>query len=235
MAVKTIKTRSGKILKFSSRKKKMGAKTKMIRAPANRSTVNVGLGFPKKLVFTHKYTKTQTVTSTLGLLGTLQFRCNGLYRPDALSGTAQPYYYDQLTALYDHWCVIGSKCTFTVTPSTATTVPSVLAAYVNDDTTVTGTTPDQISESSQGRMVRHLAAANNNIQKFTLKWSARKYFGAAPLANDELKGTITADPIEQSLFVIGVAALGANTVTYMVTTQIEYITVWSELKDIAQS
>lgn len=214
---------------------KKAPRTKRSSVITNRPTVALGLGFPKKLVFTHKYTKTQTVTSTLGLLGTLQFKCNGMFRPDALAGTAQPYYFDQLTALYDHFTVIGSKCTFTVTPSTATTVPSVIAAYVNDDTTVTGTTPDQISESSQGRMVRHLAAANNNIQKFTLKWSARKYFGAAPLANTKLQGDIATDPTELSLFVLGVAALGSNSLTYMVTTQIEYISVWTELKDVAQS
>lgn len=214
----------------------MGSKSQMIKsATFNRGNVVLGQGFPKKMVVTHKYREAFDLTSTTGLLGTYLFRCNGMFDPN-FSGTGhQPMYYDQLTPLYDHFCVIGSKIKLTLTPSTVTTFPSRIVAFVNDDTSVTGTTVDTISEQSQAKQIKQIPAGNNSVIILTLNWSAKKYFGGSVLSNPELQGSAGADPTEQSTYVIAVQAYGANSLSYLVQAEIEYIAVWKELKDVAGS
>jgi len=199
-----------------------------------RTLVATGVGFPRKMLMTHKYSESVGVASTLGVPNSHLWRCNGMFDPNLTGVGGQPLYYDQMAALYDHYVVIGSKIVFTVTPALTTTAASRLTCFINDDTTLTTTTVDAVTEQTQGHKVRIMPAGNNSVVTMTLNWSAKKVFGGSILANTELQGTATSDPSEQSTFAIVVQS-DSTTINYLVNVQITYIAIWKELKDIARS
>lgn len=201
----------------------------------NRSMVPLGLGLPKRILVTHKYREFVTSTSTTGIATVYRFSCNGMFDPNITGTGHQPLYFDQLSAMYNHYTVIGSKATLKLIPTTSTTAATKFAFIINDDTVSTPTTIDGLAEQSKGSSWV-VPAASNNPRTMSKTWSAKKTFGGSVLANDELKGDPTANPAEQSYFQLNFQAADETaTVAFFVEWAIEYIAVWSELKDIAQS
>jgi len=67
-------------------------------------------------------------------------------------------------------------------------------------------------------------------------WSAKKYFGKGVLANTDLQGTATSSPNEQSFYTLYVQSLDLSTsANHWAIVEIQYIAIWKELKDVAQS
>lgn len=201
----------------------------------NKSRVNAGLGFPKQMKMTHRYFDNQAIiTSVPGTIGFIPFRANGMFDPYALLGGHQPYYFDQMSALYNHWVVIGSRIKVKFVPGSDWGRPMMIGLTLQDDTTAF-TSFEQIAEYSQNKhgLMSELITEPYII---TLNYSAKKVFGGSILANDNLRGSASADPTEQSIF--GVYAqptdLAANQ-TVNIQVDIEYIAVWTELKEVLPS
>jgi hypothetical protein len=220
--------------KKTSFKKKATVKTFKRRVAINKPMVNMGLGFPKKLLVTHKYNDLTTGTTNTGVPQKVLWSCNGMFDPYFTGGGHQPYYFDQYSALYDHYCVIASKATIILTPTGTGVVACCAGVFINDDTTTVPTDINTLGELSQGRF-RNFNNQSTPI-KFTLKWSAKKTFGGNVLSNTELQGTIAANPTEQSFYTFWIGAMDqASSQTYVVQVFIEYIAIWKELKEVAQS
>lgn len=191
--------------------------------------VKLGLGFPDKLAISLKYTQVNASSATL--IGTRNFRANGLFDPDITGVGHQPMYFDRLTALYNHFVVLSSTVTFKMVPFATTTPPSYMGCYLNDDATNVPLSVEGFAEQTTGsmRMIPQGATAPVTL---TLTFDTYKVFGGSPLANSELRGSATADPNESSVFTFGIGALdGVSTVNYALHTEIVYNTVWFELKD----
>lgn len=203
--------------------------------PRNLTSVNLGIGFPKRLVATLKYGGTFTITSTNSLAGFYQFSCNGLYDPNITGTGHQPMYFDNLMAVYDHYTVIGSKVTATVVPNSASDGPGAFSIFINDDTTTSaGTFISDVSEQSSGTPITVLPIGQSMPLKVVKTWSAKQTFGGSVLGNDNLQGTASANPLEQSYYQFAyqdLRAAGTSTVTVIVN--IEYTAVFDELKDQA--
>lgn len=199
-----------------------------------RTIVSTGMGFPKKMLMTHKYREIVDVTSTLGVINSHLWRCNGMFDPSFTGTGHQPMYFDQMAVLYDHYVVIGSKIRLSVTPKQAVADSSFICGFVNDDSTITSTSLEAISEATQGKRIIQLPAGNNTVSFINMRWSAKKFFGGSILSNPELQGTAISDPLEQSTFAF-VAQSSGGTITYKVVAEIEYIAVWKELKELASS
>jgi len=214
-------------------KQRWATRNKMAVIPRNR--VTMGKGFPKQLCITHKYHEQVYLTSTSGVLNSYRFACNGMYDPNTTGTGHQPMLFDQLDVLYDHYVVIGAKCTFLYTFSVAGTNPLRVVCFIDDNSTSTGSTIEQLAEYGQSGSVDVLAVGNNKVGKRTLKWSAKKAFGKNFMGKDSLQGTTAANPTELQHFTIGFQSDGISTQTLSIHCSIEYIAVWQELKEIAQS
>jgi len=210
----------------------LGRKKRQVR---NRVSVPVGLGFPKRMVMTHKYC--EQVTLNTGVGGVTQyynFNCNSLYDPNSTGTGHQPLYFDQVASIYDHYVVIGAKMVvrWMKTDGTAS-APTTVGCYINDDTTVTPSFSAGM-EQSQGRH-RVLTAASPKTT-FAMKWSCKKAFGGSILANTELQGTSAANPTEQQYFTIVLQDPEFAAVTATVfTVVIEYDAIFEELKNLDSS
>jgi len=219
----------------ASRYKSVLQRRNQTRYLRNQSMVRTGVGFPKMLKMTQKYVEQVNFqTGSLGALATYSFSCNGMYDPNITGTGHQPMYFDQLGALYDHYCVIASKITVTFTKGdTQTTMPVTVGIYVNDDSTVTPTIFGIMENSLATSAVIH---AGQPTAVCKLGWSAAKYFGKSPLANTELQGTTSGNPTEQSMFTLFIdSSLGLQVGAALATVEIEYIAIWKELRDIASS
>lgn len=199
-----------------------------------KNYANLGKGFPKKLVETHKYAElVNLATGAAGAQASYTFSCNGLYDPNITGTGHQPMYFDQLSAIYDHYCCVASKISVRFCPQT-TTVPCLVAVYVNDDSTVTPNIQGAIEQSTG---VTALLGPNTDLTKqLKLSWNAKSYFGKDPLSNTELQGTASANPTEQSFYTITIdSAAQAIATTVVVLVEIEYTAVWKEVKDLTSS
>lgn len=219
-------------------KKKTLKKKRVMRKKAviPRTMVSLGAGFPKKIQATHTYAKNLTLSSTLGVPTTYTFSCNGMYDPDntAILGN-QPMFFDQLSAIYQHYCVIGSKVTLKIIPAYANQPAFGFAVYLNDDVTVSPTSLEGIREQTSGSIV-YIPGGSDVMRTITKNWSASKTFGKAVLANTDLQGTITTNPNEQTHYSFFVQPLDfATSLTVYVQVTIQYIAVWKEMRDIERS
>lgn len=219
----------------TSRRKGSFKKFNKALTTRNRNKVTMGLGFPKMAKMTHKYVESVALTSSLGVISLYRWSTNGLYDPNQSGTGHQPMYFDQMAALYDHFCVIGSKVKITAVNVTGTSDPAFqIGVYVNDDTSGAITSMNELVEQNTGKF-RTAPAGNNNTLYLTESWSARKYFNKNPLANTELQGTSAINPTEQSFFNIALQANASSTVTVTFTVETTYIAVWKEIKEVAQS
>lgn len=230
--------KSTKSSRAKSRPSRTARKTKGPKKTVKfNNTVTLGKGFPRKVVCTHKYVDVITMTGTAGAVATRQFVCNGMYDPDYTGVGHQPMYFDQLSAIYNHYTVIGSKIKVkTVNIYGAASSPAYYFTLCqNDDGTITYNTLINLFEKSDGTC-KLVTASSTSTPASVNKWSAKKMFGGSILANDRLQGDIGANPAEITNWVVSIAAVdGVSTVTTSFLIEIEYIAVWEELKDVASS
>lgn len=194
------------------------------------TTLSLGpQGFPKKLRFVHKYV--ESLAFTAGSASDVrQFSCNGLYDPN-ISGTGhQPLYFDQLSAIYNHYTVFKSTCTYLVV---LTSTPCLVSHYIEDDTSIS--TGSQSAEMSTSTVTTHSNLAVRPT-RLTRTWVGKQFFGGNLFDNDQLGGTPSANPVEQMYFTFNVTAIDGVTIpSYSVLVEVLYEAVWDELKTIAQS
>lgn len=207
------------------------------KATVNRTNVPVGLGFPKKMCITHKYVEKFSLNPN-ATMPNYSFSCNSLYDPNRTGTGHQPLYFDQMSVIYDHYCVIGARIKISAI-NRSNTGNFRIAVYINDDSTVVPADMNTVCEQSNVKwrtIAGTYTSGSQNKAFLTMKWSARKIFGRGVLANDELQGTGGASPVEESFFTI-VADQFANITPELIDlmAEIDYIAVWKELKDIAGS
>lgn len=203
----------------------------------NRSTVAVGKGFPKKMMMTHKYQASGLYSVPASTLTKVQFSCNGMYDPDITGVGHQPLFFDQMGAIYDQYTVVGAKIRIELTPAVTHAAASLIGLYKDDDTnTATITETSMIGEQPSGYF-KQMALNQVKSTVLTSKWSAKKTFGPGALVgNDRYQGTTAANPTEQTYWTLGIQNLNlTNAQIYLASIKVEYIAVWTELKDIPQS
>jgi len=216
--------------------RKIRPRSRAVKPWVNRNMVNLGQGFPKQVTVTHKYTDIITLVSTGGAIAQYLWSCNGLYDPDVTSTGHQPLLFDQFSALYDHYTVLGSRITLKCMPaSSASTVPMTVLLMLNDDTSLISTNPI-VNAEQVGSTIKFLQMDAGNSLTLTKNFSLNKTYGKDSKLQGKLIGTATANPAEQTYFQLLTQTTDVfTTQSIIIYFQIEYITLWNELKDIAQS
>lgn len=196
----------------------------------------MGTGLPAKVMVKHRYVDTIVLSATTGAPSAYFWSANGMYDPDITGTGHQPLYFDQYSALYNHYTVIGAKVTFRVVSAASSYSPMRVVAVVDDDASNPSNQVDAIAEQTQGTNVRIFPSNSTDIvHVLTLKWSAKKVFGGSILGNDKLQGSPSANPEEQSYFCLTLQPSPATNGAVSVNITIEYIAIWDELKQVGQS
>jgi len=186
-------------------------------------------GFPRQMKMTHKYCEPLALSYIAGSLNVVygSWGTNCLFDPNLLVGGHQPYYFDQMIALYNHYTVLSSRIVVELCATTDVTYAAGI--YVDDDSSpARGELTTVMENSTCNSMVKR---GNNEPVVLKKRWDAKAAFGGDIMDNDNLQGDVAANPVEQQVFIvwIGSPAVGPNvSVTGMVT--IYYDVVWDELK-----
>ncbi|MBV6343692.1 hypothetical protein [Candidatus Magnetobacterium casense] len=166
------------------------------------------------------------------------FRVNGMYDPDVTATGHQPYYYDQIKELYNHWTVLSSSIKITAqvvsesAPLVANSCSGVL--YIEDDTTVSPTSIAQAAELPSAGPYQ-IIGYNQEPKVFRRSWNARQAYGGDTMDNANLRGNAGSDPLEQQTFTFSVVAPAAQSCVIAFTAEIVYNVVWTELIPVVGS
>lgn len=197
------------------------------------STINLGLGFPDKVITKLRYTEAFSLSPAASQLVYNDFIANGLFDVNLEAGGHQPYYFDQFMTLYNHYKVLGSKITLRITPTAVSEDPCFLGVYLNDDDTHTPADVQSYQEIGGNSCHRMTPPGMNSTQTFSCTFSNKKVF--RNLKTDDLIGTSTANPAETQVYTVYAYPVGANGCSFYVQVTIEYICEFFEKKDIAGS
>jgi hypothetical protein len=218
--------------------KKQGAnsdKRRFLTESTSMVPRQLGFNFPRRLAVTHRYVDQTAITSTSGVMANYRFRTNGLFDPNHTAAGHQPSYYDNLTAIYDHWVVLRSHIKLTAFPASTITIPIAFGVAINDDTSTANTSYVAYRESSFCKL-NYFAPANALPKTLEMEWSSRAVFNGDPLGNPDLWGSVSADPSEEQIFNVFVQAVDQiATAAIQLVAEITYETVWFELKDLVVS
>lgn len=222
------------VSKSAPTKKARFVTKKKVRSTTS-SVVRIGRQpFPKILYNTLSYAVKVAMAVTAGSGGYV-ISANGLFKPDPLTSTAQPLYFDQLTAVYDHYAVVGSRCKFT--PLSASNLNVVYAAFVDDDSTIPAPSATNVSmltrPGSKSSFVGNFAT--DRPHPVMCSYNQKSWFGGDLLASGDQQGTSAANPTETVFHVFQYFDIAVGSYNLDLIIQVEYDVVWDELFTVAQS
>lgn len=197
--------------------------------------VNMGAGFPAKLTVTHKYFDRPTMTSTNGILTINNFTANGMNDPNISGLGHQPLYFDNIGLIYDHYTVIMSRIKVTFTNTS--TVPVYGMVILNDDTSLANSTfYGQMEQTGSKYVVLGTKDSGNDTKTVTKYFGLTKTYGKGKLNDDLYRGSPSTNPSEQMYYSVICQSIDESTTSVVyASVEIEYVAVWSELNDLAQS
>ncbi len=186
-----------------------------------------------------KYSEFVSIDAATGLAGNHIFSANNVHDPNVTGTGSQPLGYDEWSAFYNHYTVLGAKCkaTFFSAGSDTGADSAVVGIDLKADTTlVTDTTVLLDSANSRIRYMTTKDAGNNPS---VVNWfSAKKFFHVKDLnSSNRWRTAIGASPNDQAYFHIflGPISAGSNPTAVQVLIQMEYIVLFSERKSLASS
>ena len=198
------------------------------------------IGFPKQQTVKMRYVSTFSLDLSAAAYQTHSFVCNSIFDPDAALGGHQPLGHDQWMAFYNHYTVLGAKCSVSLSGQQATNPTPVLCAiFVSDDLT---SAFDPIKLAEQGRCRYKLLNGFNSINTLQLSnfYSAKKFFNVKDVKDNETRigASFGSNPAEQAFFIIGAATVDGSTLAnqeiHAIVT-IDYIVSMSEPMELPQS
>lgn len=196
-------------------------------------------GFPDILETTLVYADHILLSSSAGnLLPNKYYNMNGLYDPDPALGGGQPYWFDQLSAVYSRYAVIGSKITVDFTHSNPTldtgdVGPWVVGVIGDSNTTLTATSAGPLI-ASQNTDTQTLGGDYKTV-RCTATYSPMQSLGR-DWTDSTVAGTPSANPSQNWYAGLFAAPQGVavNTVVHA-TVRIEYRVRFSAIIDNAGS
>jgi hypothetical protein len=182
-----------------------------------------------------RYADYFALTSTAGVVASYVFSCNGLYDPNITGTGHQPAGFDQMMLSYEHYVVTRSRICCTYLNTSTTTAPGVALSLEAGATPITNI--QQIIEDGMVKTVRlYGAAVAGSMATLNLFCDLAKFGGVVKiLDNPEYRGTIAANPAEQSYFHVQVWGQNGDTSVVQVEVVIEYEAWFVEPRNLSQS
>jgi len=200
--------------------------------PASFSFGNT-LGFPRKLRFRHRFLVNYPMAVTTATVGTFQISTNSIYDPQGSLLGGQAVYFDQLSALYNHYTCFRSHCKLTCV--NLADEPAQIVLYVEDDTNVASSAAQAGEQPTATSVVLTGKNAQGRPAVLHKTWDAKMAFGGDVYDNDNLQGSGLASPTEQMFFTVVLAAMsdasgGLRPAEVNFLVEIIYDAVWDELR-----
>lgn len=215
--------------KYKNKKKRRNYRKK-------RNGLVVPRGMPKTGRAKLSYCENSNLSGTSGNLASVLWRANGAYDPRYATGGHQPYGYDQWTALFNHYVVVGSRITVKFRP-TADTPNQIAGITLLPDTTIPYTVYTTFIESNPSSKYVMLNDSER-FQKLTCNFSAKRFFNCSNVKDRvaTIGAGVASNPTDQAYFCVWSQSQDittSHTTNTLIT--IEYIIDFSEPKMLTES
>lgn len=216
--------RRGRKRKYDSRKRRYTRRKRRFRLA--RTPFGMSKLVKHKIIF-----PSVTLSAGLGVAVSHDYLANGMYDPDYHIGGHQPFYFDQMALIYQHWCVLGFRAR--VVARQDTNITALLGLFIDSSaTSPLSTEPEVRTRLEQGGCVYTLLNGANQIEKLKplhLKCNPNKFLGiGSPKGNELVRGDDSSDPPEKCYFRVVALPLQAGTVGITCYIELEYIALWTE-------
>lgn len=218
------------------------------KGPARRRRSLPLNGFPDKWVGRLKYTDFITLDSTATGSAVPTYhtmRANSLYDPDRSGSGHQPRGFDQLSAIYDHYCVIGSKITvhFENDVDAVNEAGQYCFLMLDDTANVPGSLIDLTEESNRTKLAyKQRSSVSSRNLSLSKNFSPYKMFGIPKkdslINNVNLNAQVTQNPAEDACFTFGIMCsrtTSTNPPPIVCRVEIEYLAVFTEKRPMTSS
>jgi len=191
--------------------------------------------FPPKWTGMLRYADSFGLNTTTGAVNTYIFSTNGLYDPNITGTGHQPAGFDQMMLSYEHYTVRKARIYANFLNASGNSFPTCALSIR------AGTTPVTVIQQiiEDGMVVtQRLVGANGGNSMSVLKSTCdvAKFGGISNLLdNPDYKGTIAANPAEQSYFHLQTWSTDAITALVTVEVVIEYVATFTEPRNLTQS
>lgn len=156
--------------------------------------------------------------------------CNGLYDPYVAAGGHQPRGFDEITPLYDHYVVTNAKITVWFANQASTNnQQSLVTISVKDSATIMTSAIDVMESRVNVSRVLGIATGDHT-GVLELEVDPNKFLGRTnPMADPQLKGSSSSNPVEQCFFHLNVTPMdavediGATVMWYRIEYQATFI------------
>jgi len=198
------------------------------------------MGVPASFPSNIKFAKLRYVedikldTQAAGVISHYVYRCGSIYDPNYTGTGHQPYGYDTYATLFNHYTVVGAKMWVRNAPTSSTVNPVYIGTHLSPGVTPAYTTPSEFVEARKG--TSKLFNMVNRSCTLTCKYSAKKFFNLRDVRDnvDRLGSPFGGNPVEDAFFIIWYTCQ-ETTVAWRAQIVIDYIVLFSEPKDLAQS
>jgi len=241
-----------RIIRGKRRYRPLGTRKRSVRRNIQQNSVispympkSIGgfrdFGFPDSLVVRLKYNEVYTLTSTAGSIAKQVFRANSLFDPDFTNVGHQPMYYDQLSALYANYTVLGSKIRVLFSPiadAISTTQPSgpFEIGLLGEPGGTTSATASTLAETSGCKSTfLNLAQGGNNVKMLSATYSPTRDL-ALPADDDTSGASVGASPTQTWYWTVWMRETGLGSPTSLnIKVEIEFLARFRRREDIAGS
>jgi len=204
-----------------------------VRNPANMIAFPA-YGFPDTMRLRLAYGDKQTLTSSaINATPIYNYRMNSIYDPDYTGTGAQPYWRDQLAAIYNRYRVLGAKISVTFAVSDVTDTTSGIGPFLVGIQTSNASTLNNATSSgllcSPDTVCKTLDVAGGPVT-CSMTYSPAQAFGKAGRHSDDLAANMSSNPARGWLATCFSSNDGANVVQSVVAhVVVEYYVELSDL------
>lgn len=189
-------------------------------------------GFRPTMLMKHKYCERLSINCVLGALGAYTLTGNDLYDPNYTGTGHQPYYRDQMAALYNNYIVYACKLILRPSADTGTDF-ALLVRPTLDATAVASMELEMERPGSVYKIVSDENPSRGTIKVFRKTKSISGYPGSLDISWHGLSG---ASPSDKWFFQIAAQPRDIATTTYVnLDVEIIYYARWWDRKGVAQS
>lgn len=183
-------------------------------------------GFPDRLRTNLVYGDVLTLTSTAGSRAVNTFRLNSLFDPDYTQTGHQPQWYDQYTAIYGQYRVLGAKIKATFVPQVnatgeTLTGPLLVGVTTSNDSTFTATNfSNLIEDGNSNNDIVVCKTGGNNMKTINNTFSIERDI-AVGTYDDAVASLTNTNPIYQFFAHVWMVPMGTLTTSQYCSVQIE--------------
>lgn len=154
-------------------------------------------GFPQKIITILRYATTQIQVSTSGGNSTYIYRMNGAFDPDLTGIGHQPMFWDNFSAVYQNYRVLGSRITIEWAPALYnddSTGPWHVGIVGNPSSSSLGS--DFESRAEQNQSISDVLTSRDGTRTLSMTYSPMTSLGRPP-GDDTVGALVTTIPTQQ--------------------------------------